>query len=82
MKLWVSVRMALGSLRAHKLRTALTMLGIIIGVGAVIAMVPVGAGAERRIAEQIRALGSNLIVVQSGASTSGGIHWGRQKVRS
>ena len=76
MKFWVSVRMALGSLRAHKLRTALTMLGIIIGVGAVIAMVSVGAGVERRIAEQIRALGSNLIVVQSGASTSGGIHWG------
>src|SRR3990172_3504177 len=68
--------MALGSLRAHTLRTALTMGGIIIGVGAVIAMVSVGAGAERRIAEQIRSLGSNAIVVQSGARTSGGIHWG------
>jgi len=74
--LWASVRVALASLRAHTLRTALTMLGIIIGVGAVIAMVSVGAGAERRIAEQIRALGSNAIVVQSGARTSGGIHWG------
>ena len=76
MTLWASIRMALGSLRAHTLRTALTMLGIIIGVGAVIAMVSVGAGAERRIAEQIRSLGSNAIVVQSGARTSGGIHWG------
>jgi len=71
-----SVRMALGALRAHLLRTGLTMLGIIIGVGAVIAMVSVGAGAQRRISEQIRSLGSNAIVVMSGASTSGGIRWG------
>ena len=76
MKVWASVRMALGALRAHKLRTALTMLGIIIGVGAVIAMVSVGAGAQRRIAEQIRSLGSNSIVILPGASTSGGIRWG------
>ncbi|HEV8309820.1 MAG TPA: ABC transporter permease [Methylomirabilota bacterium] len=68
--------MALGALRAHVLRTALTMLGIIIGVGAVIAMVSVGAGAQRRIAEQIRSLGSNAIVVLPGAQTSGGIRWG------
>ena len=73
---WASIRMALGALRAHLLRTALTMLGIIIGVGAVIAMVSVGAGAQRRIAEQIRSLGSNAIVVLSGASTSGGIRFG------
>jgi putative ABC transport system permease protein len=71
-----SIRMALGALRAHLLRTGLTMLGIIIGVGAVIAMVSVGAGAQRRISEQIRSLGSNAIVVMSGASTSGGIRWG------
>ncbi len=76
MKIWASVRMALGALRAHALRTALTMLGIIIGVGAVIAMISVGAGAQQRIAEQIRSLGSNSIVVLSGASTSGGIRWG------
>ena len=75
-KLWAAIRMALGALRAHVLRTALTMLGIIIGVGAVIAMVSVGAGAQRRIAEQIRSLGSNAIVVLPGASTSGGIRWG------
>jgi putative ABC transport system permease protein len=68
--------MALGALRAHKLRTALTMLGIIIGVAAVIAMVSVGAGAQKRIADQIRSLGSNAIVVLPGASTSGGIRWG------
>ncbi len=46
MKLLAAVRMALGALRAHALRTTLTMLGIIIGVAAVIAMVSVGAGAQ------------------------------------
>ena len=76
MKAWAAVRMALGALRVNKLRTALTMLGIIIGVAAVIAMVSVGAGAQERIAEQIRSMGSNLIVVFPGAQTSGGIRWG------
>jgi putative ABC transport system permease protein len=76
MKLLAAVRMALGALRAHALRTALTMLGIIIGVAAVIAMVSVGAGAQKRIADQIRSLGSNAIVVLPGAQTSGGIRWG------
>jgi putative ABC transport system permease protein len=68
--------MALGALRVNKMRTALTMLGIIIGVAAVIAMVSVGAGAQERIAQQIRSMGSNLIVVFPGAQTSGGIRWG------
>ena len=77
MRLWTaSLRIALGALRTHTLRTSLTMLGIIIGVAAVIAMVSVGAGAQRRIEEQIRSMGSNLIVVLSGASTSGGIRFG------
>jgi putative ABC transport system permease protein len=75
-KIWAAVRMALASLRVNKLRTALTMLGIVIGVAAVIAMVSVGAGAQARIAEQIRSMGSNLIVVFPGAQTSGGIRWG------
>ncbi|OGL17015.1 MAG: multidrug ABC transporter substrate-binding protein [Candidatus Rokubacteria bacterium RIFCSPLOWO2_12_FULL_71_22] len=71
-----SVRIALRSLRVNKLRTALTMLGIVIGVGAVIAMVAVGAGAQARVAEQIQSLGSNLIIVLSGSTTSGGIRLG------
>jgi putative ABC transport system permease protein len=75
-KAWAAVRLALGALRVNKLRTALTMLGIIIGVAAVIAMVSVGAGAQERIADQIRSMGSNLIVVFPGAQTSGGIRWG------
>ncbi|MGH7419431.1 MAG: ABC transporter permease, partial [Candidatus Rokuibacteriota bacterium] len=72
-----SIRIALRSLRVNKLRSALTMLGIIIGVGAVIAMVAVGAGASNRVAEQIQSLGSNLIIVLSGSVTSGGIRMGQ-----
>jgi putative ABC transport system permease protein len=68
--------MALEALRVNKLRTTLTMLGIIIGVAAVIAMVSVGAGAQQRIAQQIRSMGANYIVVYPGSSTSGGIRWG------
>jgi putative ABC transport system permease protein len=75
-KAWAAVRMALEALRVNKLRTTLTMLGIIIGVAAVIAMVSVGAGAQQRIAQQIRSMGANYIVVYPGSSTSGGIRWG------
>jgi putative ABC transport system permease protein len=71
-----AVRIALRSLRVNKLRSALTMLGIIIGVGAVITMVAVGAGAQARVAEQINSLGSNLIIVLSGSVTSGGVRMG------
>ena len=71
-----AVRIALRSLRVNKLRSALTMLGIIIGVGAVITMVAVGAGAQARVAEQIQSLGSNLIIVLSGSVTSSGIRMG------
>jgi putative ABC transport system permease protein len=71
-----SIRIALRSLRVNKLRSALTMLGIIIGVGAVITMVAVGAGAQARVAEQIQSLGSNLIIVLSGSVTSGGLRLG------
>ena len=76
MNLLQSARIALGALRVNKLRSALTMLGIIIGVGAVIAMVAVGAGAQARVAEQIQSLGSNLIIVMSGSVTSSGIRVG------
>ncbi len=71
-----ALRIALRSLRVNKLRTALTMLGIMIGVAAVIAMVSVGAGAQARVAEQIQSLGSNLIIVLSGSTTSSGIRLG------
>jgi putative ABC transport system permease protein len=71
-----SARIAVRALRVNKLRSALTMLGIIIGVGAVIAMVSVGAGAQARVAEQIQSLGSNLIIVMPGSVTSGGLRLG------
>jgi putative ABC transport system permease protein len=72
-----SARVALRALRVNKLRSALTMLGIIIGVAAVIAMVGVGAGAQARVAEQIQSLGSNLIIVLSGSTTAGGVRMGQ-----
>ncbi|MEW6584803.1 MAG: ABC transporter permease [Nitrospirota bacterium] len=58
------------------MRSALTMLGIIIGVGAVIAMVAIGTGASRRISEQISSIGSNLIMILPGATTAGGVRMG------
>src|SRR6266571_7639918 len=58
-----SNRIALRALRVNRMRSALTMLGIIIGVAAVITMVGVGAGATERIQQQIQSIGSNLIIV-------------------
>lgn len=71
-----SFRIALRALLANKMRSSLTLLGIIIGVGAVIAMIAVGSGAKKRIEEQIASMGSNLLVVMSGSATSGGIRFG------
>ena len=76
MSLWASIKVAVASLRVNALRTALTMLGIIIGVGAVIAMVAVGTGAQARVAEELQRLGSNLIIVISGTRTAGGVRLG------
>ena len=76
MNILASVRIALRALRVNRLRSVLTMLGIIIGVAAVIAMVAVGSGATARIAEQIRSIGSNVIIVMPGSVTSGGIRLG------
>ena len=75
-RIFASLRIALRALMVNKMRSALTMLGIIIGVGAVIAMIAVGAGAKKRIAEQIASMGSNLLIVMSGSSTSGGLRFG------
>ncbi len=58
------------------MRSALTALGIIIGVSAVIAMIAVGSGAKAQINDQIASMGSNLLIVQSGSSTSGGMRMG------
>ena len=76
MDLLATLRIALRALRVNKLRSALTMLGIIIGVGAVIAMIAVGGGAQARVEEQIKSLGSNLMIVIPGSTTSGGVRLG------
>ncbi len=75
-RLLASLWIALRALMVNKMRSALTMLGIIIGVGAVIAMIAVGSGAKQRISDQIASMGSNLIIVLSGSSTSGGLRFG------
>lgn len=68
-----SVRIALNALKTNKLRTILTMLGIIIGVGAVIAMVSVGLGVKQNITNSISSLGSNMLIVMPGSSNTGGL---------
>jgi putative ABC transport system permease protein len=73
---FASLLIALRALMVNKMRSTLTMLGIIIGVGAVIAMIAVGTGAKTRIADQIASMGSNLLIVLSGSSTSGGMRMG------
>lgn len=75
-------RIAIGALRVNIMRSLLTMLGIVIGVGAVIVMVAVGSGAREMIGEQIRSIGSNLILVVPGASVSGGARLGSGSVHT
>jgi putative ABC transport system permease protein len=67
-----SLRLAMRALRVNKLRSALTMLGIVVGVAAVVCMVSVGAGARAEVSERIRTLGANLLLVMPGALGSGG----------
>jgi len=76
------VKIAGGALKVNVMRSLLTMLGIVIGVGAVIVMVAVGAGAREMIGEQIRSIGSNLILVIPGATTQGGARLGSGSVHT
>ena len=76
MDLVATLRIALRALKVNKLRSILTMLGIIIGVGAVITMIAVGGGAQARVEEQIKSLGSNLMIIIPGSTTSGGVRMG------
>ena len=76
MDLLATLRIALRALKVNKLRSILTMLGIIIGVGAVITMIAVGGGAQARVEEQIKSLGSNLMIIIPGSTTSGGVRMG------
>ena len=67
-----SLQIAARALRVNKLRSALTVLGIVVGVAAVVCMVSVGAGAQAEVSEKIRTLGANLLMVMPGARNSGG----------
>ncbi len=68
-----SLRIAAPSLSANKMRAALTMLGVIIGVAAVIALMGVGKGAQAAIDSQINSMGTNLLFVSPGATNNGGV---------
>jgi putative ABC transport system permease protein len=81
MDLLSTLRMAARALARNKMRSVLTMLGIVIGVGAVIAMVGIGQGADQTMQEQIANLGSNMLFVSSGSRNMGGLNlgWGATK---
>jgi putative ABC transport system permease protein len=74
----MTVRTALRALRRNKLRSALTMLGVVIGVAAVIVMVSIGQGATAAVEAQIKSLGTNMLIVFPGATTANGVRsgWG------
>ncbi|MCL4848340.1 MAG: ABC transporter permease [Acidobacteria bacterium] len=76
MSIAMTFRIALGALGRNKMRTSLTMLGVIIGVAAVITMVALGKGAQATIEDQIRAAGTNMITVMAGNFTMGGVRQG------
>src|SRR6266508_1064837 len=73
MSIFESVRVALGALGANKLRTVLTMLGMIIGVCAVISLMSIGQGAQAQATSQIRGMGTNLIFIRPGSTQSSGV---------
>src|SRR5215510_8775385 len=72
MNLLESLIIGLQALRANKMRSVLTVLGIMVGVGAVVCMVSVGSGARDEVSEKIRTLGANLLLIRPGTESSGG----------
>ncbi|MFN7134934.1 MAG: ABC transporter permease, partial [Myxococcales bacterium] len=77
MPLFETLRGALDAVVANKLRSLLTMLGVIIGIAAVIAMMVLGEGAQRAVADRLGALGSNVLTVRPGQAFIGGISQGQ-----
>jgi putative ABC transport system permease protein len=73
MSIFESVRVALGALGANKLRTVLTMLGMIIGVCAVVSLMSIGQGAQAQVTSQIRGMGTNLLFIRPGSTQSSGV---------
>ncbi len=76
MSIFMTLRIAVKALNRNKMRTILTMLGMIIGVGAVITMVALGKGAQSTIEEQVKAAGTNMINVNAGNFSQGGVRMG------
>ena len=76
MSILMILRVAIKALARNKLRTVLTMLGMIIGVAAVITMVALGSGAQAAIEDQIRGAGTNMITIFPGSATAGGVRQG------
>src|SRR2546422_8277544 len=76
MRVGSTFNVAFRALRRNKMRSVLTALGIIIGVGAVIAMVGIGNGAKAQIEAQIASMGQNVVLVWSGSMTRSGVHTG------
>ena len=71
-----TLKMAINSLRVNMLRSALTSLGVIIGVSAVIIMLAVGSGASKKVTQNMESMGTNLLTVRSASAKSGGVHMG------
>jgi putative ABC transport system permease protein len=82
MNLLSALRSAWRALSTNLLRSILTMLGIIIGVAAVITMVAIGSGAQKRVEEQMKGLGTNVMLVLPGAQTAGGVRMGAQTTQT
>ena len=76
------IRIAIRALARNKMRTVLTMLGIIIGVGAVICTVAIGEGASDQVQQQIQSLGDNIIFISAGSVNKGGVHMGSQATKT
>src|SRR6476660_4240016 len=72
MNAWLSLQTAWRSLRVNKMRSVLTILGVIVGVAAVVCMVSIGLGAQAQVSEKIQTLGANLLLVTPGAQAAGG----------
>ena len=78
MLFWMIVKVAFKSLMANKLRSMLAMLGIIIGVAAVIAMLAIGTGAKQQVLDRISAMGTNLLIVRPAQRGTAGVMYGTQ----
>ncbi|HNH47189.1 MAG TPA: ABC transporter permease, partial [Myxococcota bacterium] len=76
MKLSSLISMAVGSVRRNAVRSVLTMLGVVIGVGSVVVMVAIGQGATKEVTAKVSRLGTNLIVITPGATRTGGVSGG------